>query len=843
MRQILLRSIILLSFVSASACVYAQKAGDSELHVPAGTILTFHLTEAYESCPKETPVKVKVSTPIDSGVNKTGDAVEGALTAALTCNKQTILPAATHLLGDFVELAARSGSQTSSYAIEFTFVQAKTGNHSIHAEMHSQAAVARNQQGKLPAVQKAASKKDSGPAPLSAVKIATSLAKGESSRLLASEIKQRGIDFYCDEDDVEGFRILGATEEVLSEVRDARFIYVDYDADPSKWKAAYAQAESELRPLEAKHPDSPGAHMWLGMVLQLEGDNGQAILESRKAIALKPDLVYPHRTLAAALYASGKKDDAIAELQECIQLNPNAPGTHIVLGYFLSFTGNPQSALSEAREAVREAPNYFATHLVLGTVLQGQRNGDEAIPEFREALRLNPSSSKTHFELGMALFAKGHYDDAASEFLEASRLQPRSANNHVWLAGVLSRSGHFEESAAEARVALFYDPKVNGAKEVLNAASTKLNDPSANTGASAPQTTQTIQAAPSSGLGGSTWSCHEVQKDAGSGQAFPFSFSITFLETGMVKKDGQPWGTFAGSDATWQLNGSNIAIQTPDHAGYAVYQGSTDISSSITARTVSLYHQSGDFGSLNCTRQSPPAPRQTTVATNQSPSASSNHPPYDDKCIRLGPGNLGAVTFTNVCTEPVDLKWCYRKHGSSDPWTCTVTLKLLENHTLSSPFCYQCSFDGRTAAYLSSRNLSSMLPSDQEVASWSDSGASQSGSANSANSSAPNDGQRRWRIANPSQNWDTVYLEVRGRSGDSTSDDWNDETPITNFSLQPGAQQLLTCGGWFSLDIKWYTSSSSNPQTDIYYASLICYANNFVWNNNHNLREYDFPRQ
>jgi hypothetical protein len=102
---------------------------------------------------------------------------------------------------------------------------------------------------------------------------------------------------------------------------------------------------------------------------------------------------------------------------------------------------------------------------------------------------------------------------------------------------------------------------------------------------------------------------------------------------------------------------------------------------------------------------------------------------------------------------------------------------------------------------------------------------------------------RRWKIVNPSQNWDTVYLEVRGRSGESTSDDWNDETAINTLSLAPGGQQLLTCGQWFSLDIRWYTTSSSNPQTDVYYVSLICYVNNFVWNNNHNLREYDFPRQ
>ncbi|MGB8099752.1 MAG: hypothetical protein WCF17_21565 [Terracidiphilus sp.] len=105
--------------------------------------------------------------------------------------------------------------------------------------------------------------------------------------------------------------------------------------------------------------------------------------------------------------------------------------------------------------------------------------------------------------------------------------------------------------------------------------------------------------------------------------------------------------------------------------------------------------------------------------------------------------------------------------------------------------------------------------------------------------------QRRWRLLNPSQNRHSVSFEVRGRNGNSTSDDWNDETPITTGSLEPGRDQTLNCDQWYSLDIKWHLNTPDyDPTTDIFYVSLVCYGENYVWNHtNDNVREYTFPRR
>jgi len=852
MHRIMPKLVLSLACITWITTADARQSEIGDLTISEGAIVSFHLVKTYESCPVGTVLHVKISAAVDSHANKGGDAVHGVLAQPLACNDRIILAAGTHVSGNFGEFGGQGNTQATYYGIEIKMVEAGEKSRWIDAMTAAPRASAPTNSV---AIQKGARKKapETGakgsrpaePSPMSWWAIMTASAKGTPQATLAAEIHQRGIGFYFDDGDVEGLRLAGANDEVLRACREARYIYVDYAADSDTQKRENEDAEKVFGSLAVSRSNAAGARLFLGMALNREGKYQDAVTELRSAIVLRPDLATAHEQLAESLYSTGKRDEAITELRESIRLFPNAPTPHILLGLRLAESGDNQSALTELQEAVRIAPNYYYPHGVLGEFLLEQKNTDEAVHELREAVQLNPSTAQCHFALGRAYFAKKDYDGAALELREATRLHPKSAPYHVWLAGALYNAGQAEESEAEAREALFYDAKANDGKLLLNSARNSLNASATSANVSQPSAPPPPQAMASGPLAGSTWAC-EWRKDFPENyvttQPRAMSYSITFLESGIVSKNGTTW-TDIGTEASWRLNGTRVTILTPGNAA-ANFEGTLASPTTIEAHGV-FKENSVDVHDefLNCARQTQIAPPASAAPVHQDSPADSNHPPYDDKCIRLGGGNLGAVTFTNICSEPIDLKWCYRKHGSDEAWTCQVTLKLLQNHTLSSPFCYQCSYDGRAATYLSSRNLSSMLPSDQEVASWADSGAPQFGSANSANSGVPNDGMRRWKIVNPSQNWDTVYLEVRGRSGDSTSDDWNDETPVNTLSLAPGAQQLLTCGQWFSLDIRWYTTSSSNPQTDVYYVSLICYANNFVWNNNHNLREYDFPRQ
>jgi hypothetical protein len=77
----------------------AQVPGVEPLHVPAGTVLTFHLqsrlnpTEANEldSLPKGTTLQVRILEAIDSDVNKDGSEFHGVVVSALVSGSDVVV--------------------------------------------------------------------------------------------------------------------------------------------------------------------------------------------------------------------------------------------------------------------------------------------------------------------------------------------------------------------------------------------------------------------------------------------------------------------------------------------------------------------------------------------------------------------------------------------------------------------------------------------------------------------------------------------------------------------------------------------------------------------------------
>jgi TonB family protein len=681
----------------------------------------------------------------------------------------------------------------------------------------------------------------STPNPVSVLSIIAALANGQSQQTLAAEAAERGVDQNFDDGDVEWLRMLGATDEFIYALRKAPFVFIDFDDDRARLRPEVARDESIARSVETQRPDDPVVHWSLGVVLLFQQKLTDAMLEFRKAIVLKPDLAWAHWGLANALLSSGDDQGALSEAREAVRLSPNAGETLSILGLALSQTGDVVGAIAELREAVRVAPDNDEYHYLLGGALFKQKNNDDAIHEIREAVRVNPSYGRYHYGLGQVLYEKQDFDGAAFEFKEAVRLHPGNATFHTWLAAALFSAEQFEKTAAEARTALMYDSKDANAKQFLASAKSKLSETAGAGAVNTQQPAGASQTASSSVLAGSTWACQLVETDQyGSGN---WSLSATFLEDGTAKVMNTQYGVlFYDYPPKWQLNGSSITIHTSQEHNGDDFAGTMNSQTSMTLRVVGHPETgyTGVSGSLTCNRLTPVPSPQPEAAKTQS---STNHPPYDDKCLRTGQGSLGSVTVTNICTQPIDLKFCYRKQDDSGPWTCTVTPRLEPNHTLQSPLCEQCVFDGRAVAYLSSRNLVGSLPSDAEVASWTGSGPLPGQNSSASDGQGSSDGQRQWHFVNPAQNWDTLTFEIRGRNGDSNSDDWNDEATIRTITLKPGESWTEDCGGYFSLDIKWQLASASDPQVDTFYNSLVCYANNFVWNNNHNLREYDFPRQ
>jgi len=106
--------------------------------------------------------------------------------------------------------------------------------------------------------------------------------------------------------------------------------------------------------------------------------------------------------------------------------------------------------------------------------------------------------------------------------------------------------------------------------------------------------------------------------------------------------------------------------------------------------------------------------------------------------------------------------------------------------------------------------------------------------------------ERRYQIGNPSQNSSSVAYEVRGVNGNDLAErfEWQHFTPLTSGRLAPGEQLQLSCGSWMELAIQWRLAAfEPDPDRNLFSAMLDCHENNFVWNQNHNLLKWQFPRQ
>ena len=140
----------------------------------------------------------------------------------------------------------------------------------------------------------------------------------------------------------------------------------------------------------ALRPDSGGAHLNLGAVLQENGWIEEAAAEYRKAIELDPKYAAAHNNLGLVLYAQGKREEATAEYRKAIELDPKFALARKNLGSLLLNQGkfaeakehlrayvdllDPSSpAHAEAAEQLQRCEHFLVLEAALGPVLRGDR--------------------------------------------------------------------------------------------------------------------------------------------------------------------------------------------------------------------------------------------------------------------------------------------------------------------------------------------------------------------------------------------------------------------------------------------------------------------------------------
>jgi serine/threonine protein kinase/Tfp pilus assembly protein PilF len=239
-----------------------------------------------------------------------------------------------------------------------------------------------------------------------------------------------------------------------------------YQTEPKRW----AEAVRYLTAAVALRPDSPGAHLNLGVALATGGQLDEAIACQRRAIALDPKYVDAHSNLGGDLLKAQRPDEAMACFREAIALDPKSAPAHYGLGTVLYGKGRLDEAIACFRRAVALDPKFVNAHCNLGSALADKGQFDQAIACFKKAIELRPKDAEAHYNLGSVLKDKGKVDEAIASYRKAIDLDPKVAQPHVNLGNVLLDKGQPDKAIACFRQAIALDPGLTKAHISLGTA-------------------------------------------------------------------------------------------------------------------------------------------------------------------------------------------------------------------------------------------------------------------------------------------------------------------------------------------------------------------------------------
>jgi tetratricopeptide (TPR) repeat protein len=167
----------------------------------------------------------------------------------------------------------------------------------------------------------------------------------------------------------------------------------DLGSGLEKFKARdYAGAESELRAVVAAEPENVEALRVLGLALERQGKNQDALPFLEKAAQTAPDSAAVKLAQAGA-YAGEKQYDKASELVEAAAAqqgdNPELP---YYRGMLAVLKKQHKEAVPLLETAIRQDPDNAYAHYYAGLAYSSTKRPDKMVEAFSNFLRLEPKA-------------------------------------------------------------------------------------------------------------------------------------------------------------------------------------------------------------------------------------------------------------------------------------------------------------------------------------------------------------------------------------------------------------------------------------------------------------------
>jgi protein O-mannosyl-transferase len=232
----------------------------------------------------------------------------------------------------------------------------------------------------------------------------------------------------------------------------------------------WSDSMSLFRQMERVAPESPVVHAQLGVLLERQSKQEEALVHLRRALALAPEFPVAYFNLGVVLARQGKLEESIAMFRASEALSPGSPLTLYNIGLSMRMLGRLDSAATELRRAIAAKPDYLDALDELAGVLMNSGHPDEAAATLRRAVAITPGDPRLRYRLAAALLlGGGDPAEAIGHLREAIRVQPdwpEPYNTLAWLrathpdAAVRDTGEALALGARAAQLTASRDPRV-----------------------------------------------------------------------------------------------------------------------------------------------------------------------------------------------------------------------------------------------------------------------------------------------------------------------------------------------------------------------------------------------
>ena len=144
----------------------------------------------------------------------------------------------------------------------------------------------------------------------------------------------------------------------------------------------------------------------------------------REALAIMPDYAYAHHHLGIALQRQGKEREAMKNFLEAVRIEPAHAKAHLNLGASFYRLGQTERAIRHFEQAILHEPTLLEAHYNLGNILFAMKDLMGAMNRFQDSIDINPEFAQGHARLGDLHALQQNPDKALLHYRAAKKIRP-----------------------------------------------------------------------------------------------------------------------------------------------------------------------------------------------------------------------------------------------------------------------------------------------------------------------------------------------------------------------------------------------------------------------------------